>query len=129
MCKYDDVANLLNPLRETKINSITIKDAHTITEMQKHGRYPVPEVLLALPDKYHLFIDSIITEAWAADEWADRLNYRQEVKAPENSYDSLEEIDFASEEEEPEPEVIPEAPKKKKRKRGEEEVKKVTKVN
>jgi len=97
--------------------------------MQKHGRYPVPEVLLALPDKYHLFIDSIITEAWAADEWADRLNYRQEVKAPENSYDSLEEIDFASEEEEPEPEVIPEAPKKKKRKRGEEEVKKVTKVN
>jgi len=75
MLKYDDVSKFLNPLKEKKINSITIKDAHTITEMQKWGRYPVPEILLAVPHKYHLYIDSLLTDCWDPKEWDDRLNY------------------------------------------------------
>ena len=94
-----------------------------------HGRYPVPEVLVSVPDRYNLFIDSIITEAWTQEEFQNRLNYRQEVDAPQNSWESQEEIDFASDEEEKEeaPIAEPKDRDKKKRKKKEEPVK-VTKV-
>ena len=95
-----------------------------------HGRYPVPEILISVPDKYNLFIDSIITEAWTEEEFQNRLNYRQEIDVPENSWQSQEEIDFASDEEEKEEPPAPEPKDKERRKRKrKEEPVKVGKVN
>ena len=74
LLKYNDVVLMRNPLRERLGPSI--KDAVTITQMQKYMRYPVPELLLRVPDKYNLFFDSIISAAYDAEEIKYWTSYR-----------------------------------------------------
>ena len=78
--KYDDVRFMRNPLRERSGPSIT--EAFTITQMQKYMRYPVPEYLIHVPEKYTIFIDSLITQAYHMDEIMKNASYRQEISAP-----------------------------------------------
>lgn len=52
--------------------------------------------MVNVPDDFQLFIDSVITGAYNSDENEVWTQYKQEIEAPCNSYESLEEIDFQS---------------------------------
>ena len=49
-----------------------------------------------MPDDFMLFIDSVITGAYNSDENEQWTYYRQDTQAPNNSFESMEEIDFQS---------------------------------
>lgn len=57
--RFDDGNNLFNPLRERK--GISLKDQVTITKMKKNRRYPIPEMLIHVPDNFKIYIDSVLT--------------------------------------------------------------------
>ena len=57
--KYDDARKLWDPLRDRK--GISLKDVKTYEKMKAASRYPIPEVLLNLPEDHRLYIDSVIT--------------------------------------------------------------------
>lgn len=57
--KYDDANHLFNPLRERK--GISLKDQVTLSKMKRNRRYPIPELLVHIPEKFEMYIDSVIT--------------------------------------------------------------------
>ena len=92
--EYDDAKGLKNPLREQRGPSIT--HARTIMNMMKSTRFPIPEIMINMPDNWDFFMDSLTANGYDSDEINRWLDYKQECAAPENSMESLEEIDFAS---------------------------------
>jgi len=63
------VANLANPL----YGKSTLQRSKTVTKMIKVGRFPIPEMLMKVPDPFDLMIDSYIIKAYNSDEenkWA-----------------------------------------------------------
>lgn len=92
--KYDDAKHLLNPIRDTKGPSI--KQARTIMQMMKSKRYPVPEILLNVPDEWDFFIDSLTAVAYNSEDNEIYGELQPDLEAPHNSIESLEEIDFDS---------------------------------
>ena len=94
MMKYDDAKHLKNPIRDTKGPSI--KQARTIMQMMKSKRFPIPEQLLNVPDDWDFFIDSLTAAAYNSEEIEAYSKLVPEVLVPQNSLESLEEIDFKS---------------------------------
>lgn len=92
--EYDDAKGLKNPLREQRGPSIT--HARTIMNMMKSTRFPIPEIMINMPDNWDFFMDSLTANGYDSDEINNWVAYQQECAAPENSMESLEEIDFAS---------------------------------
>jgi len=94
MMKYDDAKHLLNPIRDAKGPSI--KQARTIMQMMKTQKFPVQEILLHVPDHWDFFIDSLTSAAYNSDELEAYGELEPDLRAPQNSIESLEEVDFAS---------------------------------
>ena len=94
--KYDDAGRLWDPLRERKEPSK--KDRIVIHKMKLMGRYPVPEILISMPDNYFMMMDSLIRQAYNSDDQAEWIEYRPDVKQPQNSIESRENYDFDSSE-------------------------------
>ena len=78
--RFDDGANLFNPLRER--TGISLKDQVTITKMKKNRRYPIPEMLIHVPDNFKIYIDSVLTQAYNSDENTEWTKYREETDVP-----------------------------------------------
>jgi hypothetical protein len=53
--------------------------------MKRNRRYPIPEVLLHIPNQFKMDIDSIITQAYNSDENNEWVRYREETNVPYNS--------------------------------------------
>ena len=91
--------------------------------MMKVGRFPIPEVLMKVPDQFDLMIDSYIIKAYNSDEERKWANFKADIDAPHNSACSSEEIDFESSQSSEE-EVVQTDDKNKREKKA-----KPTKVN
>lgn len=74
--------------------------------MKRNRRYPIPEVLLHIPNQFKMDIDSFLTQAYNSDENNEWVRYREETNVPYNSQNSVEDIDFSSSSEEAE-DMIP----------------------
>jgi hypothetical protein len=61
-------------LRERK--GISLKDQVTITKMKKNRRYPIPEMLIHVPDNFKIYIDSVLTQAYNSDENKEWTKYK-----------------------------------------------------
>lgn len=85
----------------------------------------MPDLLVHAPDDHQLFIDSIITAGYNSDEIEEWSKYRQDIKAPENSIESLEEVDFESSSESVE--LIPQPQSKREKAEAKKKTKKVVK--
>ena len=64
--KFDDGAKSFNPLRERK--GFSLKDQVIVTKMKKYRRYPIPEMLIHIPNNFKIYIDSVLTQAYNSDE-------------------------------------------------------------
>lgn len=65
-------------------------------QMMKAKKYPVKELLLHVPDDFEFFIDSLCAAAYNSEEVEQYSQLEPDVYCPENSLESLEEIDFDS---------------------------------
>ena len=65
-------------------------------QMMKSKRFPIPEQLLNVPDDWDFFIDSLTAAAYNSEEIEAYSKLLPEVLVPQNSLESLEEIDFKS---------------------------------
>lgn len=72
--KYDDARHLWNPLRDRK--GISLKDIKTYEKMKAARRYPIPELLVCIPENHQFYIDSLITQAYNSDENIEWSKYR-----------------------------------------------------
>ena len=95
--KFKDALNLWHPLKEGK-KGPNLNDIETIEKMRKAKRFPIPERLIHMPKvgNFDLNIDSIMHCAYANDEIDEWAEYKQEVAAPCNSQNSMEDLNFAS---------------------------------
>lgn len=82
--KYDDANQLANPL----YGKPTQQKRKTIASMIWAKRYPVPEVLIHVPENYDLFIDSFIQSAYLSEEEDKWANYVPDLEAPAASLES-----------------------------------------
>jgi hypothetical protein len=90
--------------------------------MRRFRRYPCPELLIHIPQDYDFWVDSVIRDAYNSDADKFWANYRPDIKAPLNSGESQEEIDFESSSESATdmiPQPINRAQKKEQKKRVE----------
>ena len=96
MCqtKYGDSHKLKHPLKEQK--GPILNDESTIAKMKQAQRYPIPEKLLHRPLNFDLYIDSLMHAAYNSDENEEWANKKQDIDAPCNSIESIEQIDFYS---------------------------------
>ena len=92
--KYDDVSKLLNPLRDRR--GVSLKDQKVVEKMKKLRRYPIPELMIHVPNDFDFWVDSVIREAYNSNEENNWKSYKQDLKVPQNSGESQEEIDFES---------------------------------
>ena len=60
------------------------------------GRFPIPEILLNVPDEFDVMIDSYIIKAYNSDEEKKWAEFKPDIDCPNNSLYSEEEIDFDS---------------------------------
>lgn len=96
--KYDDVKKLANPI--DGVQGLSTKQVGAIKHMLRTKRCPMPDPILHMPGDFELFVDSLICRGYNSDEIAESSRYRQEIRAPNNSLESLEEVDFESSDEE-----------------------------
>lgn len=92
--KYDDVRLLKNPLKDNKGPSL--KEIELIKKMEMYRRYPIPEVLLNVPEDFTLMLDSLMHKAYDDQEIEFWANKQPDTAVPQNSVASEEEIDFKS---------------------------------
>lgn len=72
----------------------------TIDKMQKAKRFPIPEKLLHMPPNFELQIDSLMHAAYNSDSNDELASQQPSIGAPCNSWESNEEMDFDSSDEE-----------------------------
>ena len=62
MMKYDDVRLLKNPLKDN--TGPSLKEIDLINKMTQFRRYPIPEMLLHVPEDFTLMFDSLMHKAY-----------------------------------------------------------------
>jgi hypothetical protein len=64
----------LNPLKDRK--GVSLKDQKVIAKMQKLRRYPIPELMIHVPNDFDFWVDSVIREAYNSNDEKKWTSYR-----------------------------------------------------